>query len=207
MKKSIAFFLAIASLFAFTSSTSPVAYPELELGADAPLANRKMLDISNQQFSLNDLKKENGLIVIFSCNTCPFVLGWEDTYPYIGDLGIRNNIGVVLVNSNQGKRDNEDSLEEMQKHASEKNYNTPYVIDENSELANAFGAKTTPHVFFFNGDMKLIYKGSINNKYENENKKVTQWYLNEAIVENAAGKPVSNPSTRQIGCSIKRLAK
>lgn len=207
MKKSIAILMAFTALFVTTSSTSPGSYPELELGAAAPLADRKMVDISKEQFSLNDLKKENGLIVIFSCNTCPFVLGWEDTYPYIGDLGVRNKIGVVLVNSNQGKRDNEDSLEEMQKHASEKNYNTPYVIDENSELANAFGAKTTPHVFFFNGDMKLIYKGSINDKYENESREVSKWYLNEALVENAAGKPISNPSTRQIGCSIKRVAK
>jgi hypothetical protein len=85
------------------------------------------------------------------------------------------------------------------------NYNTPYLVDTDSKLADAFGAKTTPHVYLFDSEIKLVYRGSINDKYENKSKEATKHYLKEAIEELGAGDEVSNNDTREIGCSIKRV--
>src|SRR5258705_1314297 len=161
--KSILFTLAIggtlAASYAFISTDEK--YEMLAIGQKAPKADVRMADISGKKVSLNDIKKGNGLLVIFSCNTCPFVLAWEDRYPSLGEQCSKNNIGIVLINSNEARRKGDDSVEEMKKHAADKNYNRCYTIDENSELANAFGAKTTPHVYLFDKDMKLVYRGAI----------------------------------------------
>jgi peroxiredoxin len=185
---------------------APSNLKQLEIGDKAPLADVKMQDVTEQYFSLNDLKKDNGLLVIFSCNTCPFVIGWDDQYPFLGQIAERNNIGMVLVNSNEAKRGGEDSLEEMKKHFADAGYNTPYVIDENSKLADAFGANTTPHVYLFDGNMKLVFKGSINDKYEQKDKVATQFWLQNAIAKLGIGdvKGIEPKETKNIGCSIKR---
>ena len=121
--------------------------------------------------------KENGVIVVFSCNTCPFVVGssyfpgWENQYNALHTLAQNNDIGFVLINSNEAKRDGVDSFEEMTKHAKKNNYSMSYLLDENSKLANFLKAKTTPHVFFFDGSFRLIYTGSIDNIWDSKRKK------------------------------------
>jgi len=177
----------------------------LSLGKMAPLVDLAMADIGGDKRTLSDLKKENGLLVVFSCNTCPFVLAWEDQYPALGELTNKYDIGMVLVNSNEKKREGDDSMEEMKKHAAEMNYNTPYIIDANSKLADAFGAKTTPHVFLFDENMKLVYRGSINDKYENKSKEATKHYLKDALGQLYKGEEIVKSDTREIGCSIKRV--
>lgn len=200
MKKLIALLGIAALIFAFTPGNE-----ELNIGDKAPMSDKGMIDISGSEMSLDDLKKDNGLLVIFSCNTCPFVIGWEDQYPLLADITERNNIGMVLVNSNEKKRDGDDSMEEMISHAKEAGYKSAYVIDKDNQLADAFGARTTPHVYLFDKDMKLIYKGSINDKYENKDKEATKFYLQDAIVNMMSGKTPDPAETRQIGCSIKRV--
>ena len=106
--------------------------------------------------------KENGVIVVFSCNTCPFVVGssyfpgWENQYNALHSMAQNNDIGFVLINSNEAKRDGVDSFEEMKKHAKKNNYLMSYLLDENSKLANFLKAKTTPHVFFFDANFRSI---------------------------------------------------
>lgn len=178
--------------------------PLLAFKAKAPMADRKMPDVSGEQYSLNDLKAENGLLVIFSCNTCPFVLGWEDQYPGLKALADQEKIGMVLVNSNEKKREGDDSMSAMKEHAKEAAYTMPYLVDEGNELADAFGARTTPHVFLFNGEMQLVYRGSINDKYENRSKQAEDEYLQEALKALGAGREIDPRDTRELGCSIKR---
>lgn len=181
-------------------------YPTIELKTKAPLQTEKMVDINGAKLSLADIKKANGLLVIFSCNTCPFVINWEDRYPELAKLAEQNNIGFVLVNSNEAKRTNDDSLEEMKKHAKDKGYaNVHYVVDNNSALANAFGAKSTPHVFLFDKNMELVYRGAIddNNKSAAE---VKEHYLKDAMTALVANKPIVKADTKAMGCSIKRAS-
>lgn len=180
---------------------------QLNIGDKAPMTDYEMKDISGKMMSLDNLNGKNGLVVIFSCNTCPFVIGWEDQYPMLLEIAERADLGIVLVNSNEAKREGADSMDEMVKHATEAGYkNMPYVVDENSALANAFGANTTPHVFMFDNQFNLVYKGSINDKYEQKDKVATTRWLHDAMMHLSAGNPqkISPAETKNIGCSIKR---
>ena len=198
--------LIITALMSF--NTNP-KFQSLKIGKKASLTNHKMKAVSGQDFSLEDLVMENGMLVIFSCNTCPFVVGnqsmqgWQGRYNEIYDLCKRNRIGMVLVNSNEAKRDNVDSFTEMQKHSENQKYDAPYVMDRDSKLADAFGASTTPHVFLMNKDFSLIYKGAIDDNV-NSSSEVKESWLKDAL--NAAGtnKTIAVTETRNSGCSIKR---
>ncbi|KAB2813915.1 redoxin family protein [Phaeocystidibacter luteus] len=202
--KSITYLLTVigigVGLTAFDFSTP------LEIGDVAPMADRMMENVDGTSSSLESLKEENGLLVIFSCNTCPYVIAWEEEYPKLAELADDKNIGMVLVNSNKAKREGDDSMERMKAHYEEAGYTCPYVVDVNAELANAFGAQTTPHVYLFDSDMSLVFEGSINDKFENREKEATQEWLREAMNKLAAGAAdeIDPADTRQIGCSIKR---
>lgn len=184
---------------AFTPSSN------LKIGDKAPLQDYKMKDVTGKKYSLSDLKAENGLVVIFSCNTCPFVIAWEDQYNYIAEVGTREKINVVLVNSNEAKRNGDDSMSEMVEHAKALGYTMPYVVDKNHQLADAFGANTTPHVFLFDKDMKLAYTGLINDLYDQRDKVVKNHYLADAMVTLSQGREIKVKETNNRGCSIKRL--
>jgi thioredoxin-related protein len=182
----------------------------LEIGTTIPSPEKKMLNIDDKSYSFYDLKKENGLLVIFSCNTCPFVIGngsksegWENRYPELGDISKDLNIGMVLINSNAAKRDDGDSFSDMQLHYKKKGYNSYYVLDKNSEMADAFGALTTPHVYLFDSDMKLVYRGAIDDNVK-KSSDVTAFYLQDALNNLVSGKTIEPATTRQLGCSIKR---
>jgi hypothetical protein len=199
MKKTFLLGLVATVLCAFLPE-----FEELQIGEIAPMTDRMMKDISGSELSLSDAAGENGLLVIFSCNTCPFVIAWEDRYRELAARTADLSVGMVLVNSNTKKRGNEDSMEAMVAHAAEKGYDCSYVIDQQNELADAFGARTTPHVFLFDAEMKLIYKGSIDDQYENKDRVATRFYLNNAIEAAARNEKPDPAETRQIRCSIKR---
>lgn len=187
-----------ATLAAFSPASS------IEIGDAAPLADRELIGIDGKSHSLNHLKGEKGLLVVFSCNTCPFVLGWEDQYNTLNKIAKENGVQMVLLNSNEAKRQGDDSMDQMKEHASEQGYTMPYLVDANSELANAFGAQTTPHVYLFDKNLKLVFKGSINDKYENKDKVATKEWLQDALNKLGKGEKIDPAETRQMGCSIKR---
>lgn len=202
LKSVIALFFVLA-LFSFSGSGQ---YETLKIGDEAPLRNYSMKSTNGEELNLDGIKGEQGTLVIFSCNTCPFVIAWEDRYPYLENLTKKNKVGMVLINSNEAKRSGDDSLEEMIKHAKAKNYpDLPYLVDQNSKLANAFGAKTTPHVFLFDSNWKLVYEGAIDDNFKDV-KKVEEQYLNQAIEKLVAGEEINPKNTKAIGCSIKRVA-
>lgn len=208
MKNTILSFFAIA-LFSFANAQEDKGI-NLEIGTKAPLTEYRMLDVANEYQTLSSLKGLNGIIVVFSCNTCPFVVGsakfegWEKQYNDLAAFAKENGYSFVLVNSNQAKRDDEDSQEAMKKHAEEMGYTMPYLMDVNSAMANAFGAKTTPHVFMFDRSMKLTYKGSIDNSWDSK-AEVLVPYLRQAIMQMFKGEKISFPETAPKGCSIKRI--
>lgn len=187
-----------------------VVNAQIKKGKQMPLSDLQLTDVKTQyKQALETYKLEKGLVVVFSCNTCPFVVGtpdftgWERQYNGLYDQALKQNIGFVLINSNEGKRGKEDSVEEMKKHAEEKGYQMPYLLDEKSVLANAFEAKTTPHVFFFNGDLKLVYSGSFDNIWDNKRTEEIP-YLSNAMKAANQGKKIKPATTPPKGCSIKR---
>ena len=138
-------------LFCFFGSISFAQnFTTLELGSSCPLMDYKMLSVDESMHTLKQHFEGEGLLVIFSCNNCPFVVAWEDRYKMIEQICEDKNIDLLYINSNFKKRDGDDSFLAMQNHAKEKDYQYPYLLDVKSQLANAFGAKTTPHVFLFN---------------------------------------------------------
>ncbi|TNF39644.1 MAG: redoxin domain-containing protein [Bacteroidetes bacterium] len=198
--KKVLFFLMLTASFTVYSSNK---VNNLAIGDKPVISEAKMDDVSGAKISLADVKQENGLLVLFSSNTCPFVLQWEDRYPEIKAWADKNKVGMVVLNSNHTKRDSDDSFEAMKKHAKEKGYNFYYALDDQSVVANAFGGQTTPHAFLFNSKMELVYKGAIDDSYKNA-KEVKQPYLKDAITSLSGGKKIAVAETKPVGCSIKR---
>lgn len=175
---------------------------ELALGSAIPSFDIKMIDVSGKKVGLSSINNENGLLVVFSSNTCPWVLAWEDRYHVIAEACKQKKIGFITLNSNEAQREGVDSLEEMQAHAKEKGYKFLYAVDKNSKLANAFGATRTPHVYLFDKEGKLVYRGAIDDNARKP-QKVKKHYLMDALEAVAAGETVSIASTKALGCSIK----
>jgi len=148
---------------------------------------------------------KNGLLVIFSCNTCPFVVKNESVTKQTIQYAKEHNVGVVIINSNEAKREGDDSFGAMKAYAAKQGYSVPYLEDKGSKLADAFGANHTPEIFLFNSQNKLVYKGAMNDNPGNpESAKVV--YINNAIDAMIAGKTIDPNATKSIGCSIKRKA-
>lgn len=167
--------------------------------------------IAGETVSLEQYKGEKGILVIFTCNTCPFVVGkeggfagWEKDYNNITLLAKAKGYGVVLVNSNEAQREDVDSPKEMIKHAKNQKYLAPYVIDKDHRLADLLQAKTTPHVYLFNGDNVLIYSGAIDNSTDPRAENIES-YLVDAL--NAESNEIKIKETKAVGCSIKRVDK
>lgn len=181
----------------------------LKIGKKIPMMNAKMVGIDDQEYSLQGLMEETGLVVVFSCNTCPFVVGndsfegWEKQYNELYKKAKNAGLGFVLINSNEAKRDGDDSLEKMKEHAKEMGYKMNYLVDADSKLADAFGAKTTPHVFVINKLGKLAYKGSIDNSWDSKRTE-DRPYLSEVIEALKNSTELKDEMTQPRGCSIKR---
>lgn len=204
MKKTIVFSSFAAVLLWATAAFIPAVNAELEIGKALPNADLKMMDVSGKEVTLADAKSENGLLVMFSCNTCPYVKLSESRIKELGALTKQNKVGMILVNSNEAQRADEDSFEAMKNYAKTQGYTFSYVLDKNSNLANAFGATRTPHCFLFDKSGKLVYRGAIDDNIKDPND-AKEHYLKDAIVAIATGKPVKTNSTKSVGCSIKRL--
>mgnify|MGYP006106920525 FL=1 len=181
-------------------------YPTINIGEQMPMQKIEIFDTNEKSRTLNNSLKKNGLLVVFTSNSCPFVVMWEDRYKLLEEKCKNNNIGMVYINSNQAKRDGDDSVEKMINHSKEMGYTFPYLIDKNSAMANAFGAKTTPHIFLFNNEKTLIYKGAIDNNYKSAND-VTENYLLDALENVSNQQAISIKETKAVGCSIKRVRK
>jgi thioredoxin-related protein len=202
MKKLLPFavlLVAITVLAAFRKAGEP-----LKPGDAMPGADTKMKDISGKMISFADARKENGLLVMFSCNTCPYVIKNQDRTNEIIAHAAKNKVGVIILNSNEAKRGSDDSFDEMKKYAAGQQYgNAFYTVDENSAMADAFGANRTPECFLFGKENKLIYHGAIDDN-PTDAAAVTRKHLAVAIDEMVAGKEVSVKFSRSVGCTIKR---
>ena len=199
MKKILFGLIAIASLatLAFT-----VGDP-IQIGSTMPKADLKMQDISGKHIAMKDVKKENGLLVMFSCNTCPYVVKNQERTIAISVFATKKNVGVIILNSNEAYRGNEDSYAAMQEYAKDQNYTWNYVVDKDHEVADAFGANRTPECFLFDKNLKLVYHGAIDDS-PSDVTAVKRIHLQEAINELSGGKEVSVKESRSVGCTIKR---
>lgn len=201
MKKALItlLFLPVLAIMAFTVNDP------LPIGAAMPKGDVKMKDISGKEITLKSAVKENGILVIFSCNTCPVVRGYQSRINEVAKWTMDQKIGVVLLNPNEGSRGKGDSYEDMQDYAQKESFNWYYTVDKNHELADAFGATRTPEVFLFNKEGKLVYHGAIDDN-PSDASGVNKTHLKTAIKEMTSGKDVTTKETKSVGCGIKRIS-
>lgn len=176
----------------------------LAIGSSIPMEGAMLMNVKGTEVSLNQAKTPKGLLVMFSCNTCPFVIKAQQKTREALGIAKKLEIGVVIINSNQAQRHEEDSREKMLAYADQQGYEAPYVIDEMSEMANAFGATRTPEVFLFDGEGKLVYKGALEDNPA-EPEKSTKHFLADAMKAMDQHAKISPAETKSIGCSIKRM--
>lgn len=201
--KKIVLFATLLIAFLSYSFISGIATEELALNSAIPQGDYKMKDVSGKEISLNEAKTAKGLLVIFSCNTCPYVKLSETRIKEYSDLCAANGIGCVIVNSNEAQRAEDDSFDKMTAYYKAQNLKCFYSVDIKSQLANAFGATRTPQCFLFNAK-GLIYKGAIDDNVKDA-AAVKNPYLKDAVLALAKGAVPATQETKSIGCTIKRL--
>ncbi len=199
MKKWIpVYFSVLLVLFAFMPGKEG-----LPIGAAVPKEDLKMKDISGAILSLKDVRTANGLLVMFSCNTCPYVIKNQGRTKAVCSFAKEKELGVILLNANEGGRNNGESFADMQAYAKQQSYNWYYALDSDNTLADSFGATRTPECFLFDKNGKLVYHGAIDDSPADITE-VKHNYLKQAITQMTGGDDVTVKESRSVGCSIRR---
>lgn len=193
--------LFVLSIF-ILSSLSLHAQP-IAVGSTAPDFSLKNVD--GNTVALSDYANEKGVIVIFSCNPCPYVQAYENRMIDLHNEFAPQGYPVVFINPNDPIVQPEDSFEKMQERAKEKKYPFPYLVDEGQKIYPAYGATRTPEVFLLKneGDGKFVvkYTGTIDNNYQDATA-ATEHYVADAVRALLAGNNPNPATTVAIGCGI-----
>jgi peroxiredoxin len=158
--------------------------------------------VDNKIYGLKDFSNSAVLVVVFSCNHCPYVQAYEDRIIQLQDEFKSKGVQFIAINSNDASTYPDDNFENMVKRAKEKNFNFPYLRDESQEVAKAFKASHTPHLFVFDKDRRLRYTGKIDDNWQNPSQ-VTQTYLRDALSALTEGRAPKEAATFAIGFTIK----
>jgi peroxiredoxin len=171
----------------------------LPLGSLAP--NFDLEGADGKRYSLESFSKSTALAVVFTCNHCPYSQAYEGRLVGMQGDYAGKGVQLVAINSNDDKSYPEDSYPEMVKRAKARGFNFPYLRDPDQKAAEAYGAVCTPHVFAFDKERRLRYRGRIDDS--RDPKQVKSRDLRNALDDMLAGGDVKVPDTRPFGCSIK----
>jgi peroxiredoxin len=201
MKTFFACLFTLATL-AVVAQTQPVK-KGVAVGDVAPAFSLKNVD--GKMVSLADYNTAKGVIVVFTCNACPYAKAYEERIMALDKSYRAKGFPVVAINPNDAKVEPEDSYENMQTRAKEKGYTFPYVLDETQNIARAYGATRTPHIYLLakqGNDFIVRYIGAIDDN-TSEPKDVKTKYVESAIDALLTGKEVAVKETKAIGCTVK----
>ena len=162
-------------------------------------------NVDETMVSLSDYSDQKGVILIFTCNSCPFAKAYEQRIIQLNKIYASQGYPVVAINPNDAELSPEDTFESMKGLAKEKQYPFPYLKDETQEIYKAYGATRTPHIFLLvnkGGKFKIAYIGAIDDNAMDASA-VTQRYLESAIGALISGDTPSPHTTKAIGCTIK----
>ncbi len=163
-------------------------------------------DVSGENVSLNDyLEGQQGVIVMFTCNTCPYAVAYEERIKDLAEAYSEAGWPLLAIQPNSPTRSPGDSFDAMQARAEDNGYGFPYLFDETQDVARAFGATRTPHGFLLqnvDGEFVVRYIGAIDDNPQDPEGVQTK-YLEVAIEALENGEDVPRESTRAIGCTIK----
>ena len=172
-----------------------------ELGIKAP--DFTLPDATGGHFSLADCSIKKGLLVIFICNHCPYVIHIRQKLVEKIQEYQAQGITVVAINSNDFNAYPDDNPVNMAHDSKAHGYTFAYLIDEQQEVAKAYGAACTPDFFLFDAEQKLVYRGQFDSARPGKDEPVTGTDLSLAIKELVGGKPVSSEQRASMGCNIK----
>ena len=169
----------------------------IEQGERAPSFDLPGVD--SETHALDDYDAD-ALAVVFTCNHCPVAKLYEDRLVAL-QSDYDGKAQLIAINSNETENYPTDSFDHMVERAEEKAFNFPYLRDESQEVAKAYGAECTPHIFVFDADRTLVYQGAIDDDKEGEN--VTEQYVRDAFDAILAGESFDLETVSPMGCSIK----
>lgn len=161
-----------------------------------------MQGVNDQWSTLSESMGEEGAIIVFTCNTCPFAKMYEDRLIELQTTYAGQGFPVIAINPNDPAVQAGDSFEKMKERASEKGFNFQYLFDEGQKVYPKFDATNTPQVFLVDKDMTLRYKGAIDDNPQDASA-VKVSYLADAISQLKAGNNPEPAITKAIGCGIK----
>ena len=173
--------------------------PVCEFGWKAQ--NFSLQSTSNEIVELNKARGQNGTLIMFICNHCPYVVSALDEIIYEAKELIKNEIAVIAISSNDVSTHPDDSFENMQALSVDKKLPFPYLYDETQEVAKTYDAACTPDFFGFNSELSLQYRGRLNNRRESPNEIRRELY--SAMIEIAKTGKGPREQIPSMGCSIK----
>ncbi len=155
-----------------------------------------------KEYSLSDFDKFRYLVIFFTCNHCPYVIGSDEVTRATAEKYSSMGVGFAGINSNSENTYAEDSFPNMVKRMKKNNFPWVYLYDKSQEVAKSYGALRTPHFYVFDDERKLVYTGrAVDNPRDTS--KMTVNNLDNVLGELTAGKKISVPMTNPIGCNIK----
>ncbi len=172
----------------------------LPIGSDGP--DFELPAVSGDTVSLETFADKKALVLIFTCNHCPYAMAYEDRLIELAREYQSKGIGFLAICANDEDTYPDDSFENMKKRAEEKGFPFDYAQDKTQEVAKAYGAVCTPHIFVLDGGRKLVYEGRVDDNWK-EPEKAEAHDLRDALQAIAEGEPVPQAQTNPLGCSIK----
>ena len=197
------FNLVLLLLF-WMAATPAMAQNGLQIGDQAPDFSLKNVD--GEMVSLTDFQDAKGVVVVFTCNTCPYSVMYEQRLIELHKKYADKGYPIVAINPNDPVVKAGDSFEEMQKRAKSKQYPFAYLVDEKQEIYPAYGATRTPHIFLLDKDRTVQYIGALDNNAQDA-ASVSTRYVEDAIAALEMGKTPATATTKAIGCGIKTRRK
>lgn len=159
----------------------------------------KLKNTDGRMVSMSDFKNAKGFIIIFDCNTCPYSKAYNQRIITLNEKYSSKGFPVITINANEGGGD---SYDDMVRIAKKKSYKFPYLFDETQNVAKAYGATNTPHVFILTKALKVAYIGAIDDNARSA-EAATKHYVDDAVDALLENKTVPITKTKAIGCGIR----
>ena len=193
------------AIFALVMAFTAIMFVNADLKPGDTAVKFSLKNVDGKTVSLADYSDQKGVIVVFTCNPCPFAKAYEQRIIQLHNNYASRGFPVVAINPNDDEISTEDTLEKMQARSKEKSYPFPYLKDETQEVYKAYGATRTPHIYLLEnkgGKFKVAYIGAIDDNAMNASG-VTKTYVEDAITSIVAGDTPNPVTTKAIGCTIK----
>jgi peroxiredoxin len=196
-------FLAVVAVMALSAFTNPSDTKGYKIGDVA--TDFKLENINGKMVSLADYKDAKGYIVIFTCNTCPYAVAYEDRIVALDKKYASKGYPVIAIMPNNTDVKPDDNMDAMKVRAKSKGFTFPYLLDKGQKIYPQYGATKTPHVYLLQKTKKgneVKYIGAIDDNYQDA-EAVNTKYVENAVDALLAGKEIKEKETRAIGCTIK----